>query len=700
MAECSDIQAELSAYLDGELTAQERSTLEAHLSACPQCRAALDELRSVATVMSELPRVSAPSSLMTKIRRDIANEPALREQTKAAVSFTAVGGSGARPRSHWAPFVMGMAALVILCLLAFVILPAVSQPHDSVALGTPPREEESAAKAQAPAVIAQDQLKKNEELEKDATPAPKGLAAGDGKKDGKDDGLNLLEEKNQQQNRAAAVNSGKDYRADKADFAAKKDAAAQDRAIEVPQERAKAAEPFRKRLEEKGENAAPVAGAAPAAPRPGPTPPPPSVNAPIAPRAPGAVPAPGKGAAADPEARRERELTPENRASRNNEAVEKQKTAGLSSEKLAAAPEKKARAVGEELRDAAKKTDAIEEKTIGAPDPEGGGRAAFGGKPGENKAAGEKVTEAKKLADGQAQGGQPKAGEDLSRQQSEQAATATRRNSLQRDGAASTGGLAGNGAAKDSKNDASDFKRAEQNGQPAPKPDVALGGGAGPARGAASETRLRKAESETLKAPGAPPATEPPQASAAAPSARLLLAQTHSAPAVVRVRAKDLQRAVSDLKKIVESSGGHWEDVAILEGKAATKEAEPAAKSTPKPTAGENRDLDVLPASYVAVTSAAQRESLLAKLNAYSGATAQPFADGDDQRQEATDKAVPKKAKKAPADEAGAGALNDKPREPAKPTTTAPPAPAATASAAPGEQGEARIQIRIEIIPE
>jgi len=33
------IDEQLSAYLDGELTAQERQQVEAHLKICPQCRA-------------------------------------------------------------------------------------------------------------------------------------------------------------------------------------------------------------------------------------------------------------------------------------------------------------------------------------------------------------------------------------------------------------------------------------------------------------------------------------------------------------------------------------------------------------------------------------------------------------------------------------------------------------------------------------
>ena len=45
----------LSAYLDGELSAEERARVEAHLAADPQARKLFDELRGVSLAMRELP---------------------------------------------------------------------------------------------------------------------------------------------------------------------------------------------------------------------------------------------------------------------------------------------------------------------------------------------------------------------------------------------------------------------------------------------------------------------------------------------------------------------------------------------------------------------------------------------------------------------------------------------------------------------
>lgn len=44
---CIDLVEEISAYLDGELDAVERSRIERHLEGCPGCRAAIDQFETV-----------------------------------------------------------------------------------------------------------------------------------------------------------------------------------------------------------------------------------------------------------------------------------------------------------------------------------------------------------------------------------------------------------------------------------------------------------------------------------------------------------------------------------------------------------------------------------------------------------------------------------------------------------------------------
>lgn len=47
MQACQSIEALLSAYLDGELTQQDRQRVEVHVDACEACHAALAELRRI-----------------------------------------------------------------------------------------------------------------------------------------------------------------------------------------------------------------------------------------------------------------------------------------------------------------------------------------------------------------------------------------------------------------------------------------------------------------------------------------------------------------------------------------------------------------------------------------------------------------------------------------------------------------------------
>lgn len=101
-------EEDLSAYLDGRLSAAESARLEEHLASCEPCRSQLGELRAVVEGLRALPPVPAPRSF------------ALRPEEVRA-----------RPRpAAWA---FGPAGAAAAALLLFVVLVGVD-------LGTPGRE--------------------------------------------------------------------------------------------------------------------------------------------------------------------------------------------------------------------------------------------------------------------------------------------------------------------------------------------------------------------------------------------------------------------------------------------------------------------------------------------------------------------------------------------------------------------------------
>jgi hypothetical protein len=95
----------LSAYLDGELSADERARLEAQLAADPGLRAELDALRHTVALVRDLPSVSVPRNFI--LPRDVAARPGPARH--------------ARPRLAWAaPFLT--AATAVVSLLFVVVL--------------------------------------------------------------------------------------------------------------------------------------------------------------------------------------------------------------------------------------------------------------------------------------------------------------------------------------------------------------------------------------------------------------------------------------------------------------------------------------------------------------------------------------------------------------------------------------------------
>lgn len=65
--DCEHVGAWLSPYLDGEIPADERARIDAHLRDCPTCRQALGDLRVIAGSIRRATRHSAPPGLAARI---------------------------------------------------------------------------------------------------------------------------------------------------------------------------------------------------------------------------------------------------------------------------------------------------------------------------------------------------------------------------------------------------------------------------------------------------------------------------------------------------------------------------------------------------------------------------------------------------------------------------------------------------------
>jgi anti-sigma factor (TIGR02949 family) len=64
---CEKVIEQLSAYLDGQLTAAEMEAVRAHVAGCARCRGELEALDRTARAVADLPRLQAPSDLRDQV---------------------------------------------------------------------------------------------------------------------------------------------------------------------------------------------------------------------------------------------------------------------------------------------------------------------------------------------------------------------------------------------------------------------------------------------------------------------------------------------------------------------------------------------------------------------------------------------------------------------------------------------------------
>ena len=79
--QCNDIQEKLSAYMDGDISSEERRLIEEHLKSCQQCNETLADLRKTTEYVRDLGDIEPPAwltqKIMTKIRSEAGREKSL-----------------------------------------------------------------------------------------------------------------------------------------------------------------------------------------------------------------------------------------------------------------------------------------------------------------------------------------------------------------------------------------------------------------------------------------------------------------------------------------------------------------------------------------------------------------------------------------------------------------------------------------------
>jgi predicted anti-sigma-YlaC factor YlaD len=105
MSQCEIIQEKLSAYLDGELTQQDRQRVGAHLQQCERCRGVLEDFARMRADIREIPFPEPPTDAWSKMM--------------AGLTFRTTRGLG------WLLWGGGAAVLAAYALYAFATDPAV-----------------------------------------------------------------------------------------------------------------------------------------------------------------------------------------------------------------------------------------------------------------------------------------------------------------------------------------------------------------------------------------------------------------------------------------------------------------------------------------------------------------------------------------------------------------------------------------------
>ena len=72
--DCKHIWRELSNYLDGEISAEMRAEVEAHVAQCQHCAALLDSAHNVVVLIADERRIELPIGFHARLRERLEKE--------------------------------------------------------------------------------------------------------------------------------------------------------------------------------------------------------------------------------------------------------------------------------------------------------------------------------------------------------------------------------------------------------------------------------------------------------------------------------------------------------------------------------------------------------------------------------------------------------------------------------------------------
>ena len=110
MKECEEFAPLLSAFVDGELTEEERAEVLAHVSECEKCRRLLGELTALHAALGELEDEDVPAGFTEGVMAAVRAEKAAKKPQ-------------AKKRSAWRRWMPMAACAAIVALAAAVTIP-------------------------------------------------------------------------------------------------------------------------------------------------------------------------------------------------------------------------------------------------------------------------------------------------------------------------------------------------------------------------------------------------------------------------------------------------------------------------------------------------------------------------------------------------------------------------------------------------